>query len=77
MRLAEDVLQALLFQGHWMFCQDRNAVPTFLPVNQGLVAECLEMVVREYVVWCFQFLQTNHVGLSILQPMVDVVDAGA
>jgi hypothetical protein len=35
------------------------------------------MVVREYVVWRFQFLQTNHVGLSILQPMVDVVDAGA
>ena len=32
------ILQALLFQSHWVFGKDCHAVPTLLSVHQGLVA---------------------------------------
>ena len=55
--------------------EHRHAVPSLLAVDDGVIAECLEVVMREVLVAHLHFLQTQHVGRAALQPMRDEIHA--
>ena len=56
---------------------DGNAVPALLPVRVYLIAKGVERLVRKLIVRYFQFLQTDNVGLTRLQPNEDEIQTGS